>query len=499
MPKPTFPVFVAAWNDVQGLGTPKLHFDIASWLAGQWDAGERELLLMAFRNSGKSTLVGLFAAWLLACDPELRIMVLAADHQLAQKMVRNVRRILERHPLARGLRPRVSEEWASDRFTVNRRREHRDPSMLAKGIGANITGSRADIVICDDVEVPNTCDTPIKRNDLRDRLDEIDFILVPGGLRLFVGTPHTFYSIYADTVRWDADGDRPYLAGFARLTLPVYDGDGASRWPQRFPVERIEAIRTRAGPAKFQSQMMLEPTNVLDSRLDPDRLRTYTDELEYREGNGEPLLNLGDRRLVSASCFWDPSFGRPGRGDASVIAAVFTDQDGGYWLHGIEYLTHVPALTERIDEATQLCRQAVSFARRHYVPAVTIETNGIGKFLPGLFRRELNRAGLAAAVIEHTSSRAKTDRILEAFDAVLAAGRLNVHRRVWDSPFIGEMREWQPGGKGPDDGLDAVAGCLLAEPVRLADTARTRDPRARAMTAWRGGKAPVKVDTDFDV
>lgn len=499
MQKPSFPVFVAVWNEVQGQGTPGLHFDIASWLSERWHADDRELLLMAFRNSGKSTLVGLFAAWLLVMDPELRIMVLAADHQLAQKMVRNVRRILERHPLTQGLRPANSEEWSSDRFTVNRQREHRDPSMLAKGVGANITGSRADIIICDDVEVPNTCDTPLKRDDLRARLDEIDFILVPGGLRLFVGTPHTYYSIYADETRADTGETQPYLDGFQRLTLPVYDGSGNSRWPERFPAERIEAIRARSGPAKFQSQMMLEPTNVLDSRLDPDRLQVYADELEYREGNGEPLLSLGGRRLVSATCFWDPSFGRPGRGDASVIAAVFTDQGGGYWLHGIEYLTHDPTLNGRIDEATQLCRQAVSFARRLYVPAVTIETNGIGRFLPGLFRRELNGAGLAAAVIEHASSRNKTDRILEAFDAVLAAGRLHVQRRVWDSPFIREMREWQPGGTGPDDGLDAVAGCLLAEPVRLGDAARTRDPRARAMTAWRGGKAPVRIDTDFDI
>lgn len=499
MPNPSFPVFVAAWNEVQELGTPTLHFDIASWLAGRWNAGERELLLMAFRNSGKSTLVGLFAAWLLVMDPELRIMVLAADHQLAQKMVRNVRRILERHPLAQGMRPAVTEEWASDRFTVNRSREHRDPSMLAKGIAANITGSRADIVICDDVEVPNTCDTALKRDELRDRLDEIDFILVPGGLRLFVGTPHTYYSVYSDDNPTSTTKVQPYLAGFERLTLPIYDGAGQSRWPERFPPDRIEAIRARAGPAKFQSQMMLEATNVLDSRLDPDRLHVYADDLEYREGNGEPLLNLGARRLVSASCFWDPSFGRPGRGDASVIAALFTDKDGGYWLHGIEYMTHVPELTDRIDEATQLCRQAVSFARRHYAPAVTIETNGIGRFLPGLFRRELNRAGLAAAVIEHASSRNKTERILEAFDAVLAAGRLNVHRRVWDTPFIREMREWQPGGTGPDDGLDAVAGCLLAEPVRLGETSRTGDPRARAMTAWRGGKEPVRISADFDV
>jgi hypothetical protein len=32
---------------------------------------------------------------------------------------------------------------------------------------------RADVIICDDVEVPNTCDTPGKRLDLRQRLSEI--------------------------------------------------------------------------------------------------------------------------------------------------------------------------------------------------------------------------------------------------------------------------------------------------------------------------------------
>lgn len=496
---PAFPVFVALWNETQRLTTPDLHFEIAGWLSDGWRGNERELLLMAFRNSGKSTLVGLFAAWLLARDPELRILVLAADQQLAVKMVRNVRRILERHPLTNGLKPKAAEEWASDRFTVSRAGTHRDPSMLAKGIVANVTGSRADVVICDDVEVPNTCDTPEKREALRERLDEIDFVLSPGGLRLFVGTPHTYRSIYAETARIELGETRPYLSGFRRLVLSIVDDQGASRWPERFPTSRIRAIEERAGPAKFRSQMMLEPADVSDARLDPSLMRPYDEELSYREGNGEPVLTLGAKRMVSASCFWDPSFGRPGRGDGCVIAAVFTDADGGYWLHGIEYLTHQPALTGDIDEATQLCRQAVAFVRRYYIPAVTIEANGVGRFLPGLFRREVARAGLACAVLEHTSSRAKSARILEAFDAVLAAGRLHISRRAWAGRFVSEMREWRPDGNAPDDGLDAVAGCLLAEPVRLGRHDRTRDARAAAMTRWRPGFDPIRLTADFEV
>lgn len=63
-------------------------------------------------------------------------------------------RIIEQHPLTLGLKPARQDQWASDQFTVNRNMELRDPSMLAKGLGANITGLRADIIICDDVEVP---------------------------------------------------------------------------------------------------------------------------------------------------------------------------------------------------------------------------------------------------------------------------------------------------------------------------------------------------------
>ena len=494
-----FPAFVMVWNEVQGQTTPALHVRICRWLAARWHGGDRELLLLAFRNSGKSTLVGLFCAWLLMRDSDLRILAMAADFALAKKMVRNVKRVIERHPLTRSLKPARRDQWASEQFTVNRAAELRDPSMLAKGIGANVTGSRADIVICDDVEVPNTCDSAPKRADLRARLSEIDYVLVPGGLQLYVGTPHTYYTVYADTARPEDGETRTFLDGFARLELPLVDAKGESRWPERFPTARIAAIRRRAGPNKFDSQMMLRPVNLAEGRLDPDRLRVYDDELDYREANDEAILRLGERRLVSASCWWDPSYGAPGSGDSSVIAALFTDDEGDYWLHRIAYLTHDPALVETVDEATQQCRSVADFVRDLHLPSVALETNGLGRFLPGLLRRELAGVGVPCAVVERTSTRNKDLRIVEAFDAVLAAGRLHAHRSVWDTPFVAEMREWVPGGKTRDDGLDAVSGCLRNEPVRLP---RRPPPSAKTVKErrnWRVGTGGFSATTEFPV
>ncbi len=463
-----FEEFVWIWNRFQNQHTPMLHIQMAKWLAERWNARDQKLLLLAFRNSGKSTLVGLFAAWLLFRNPDTRILVLAADFALAKKMVRNVKRLVERHPFTQSLKPTRGDQWAAEQFTVHRNAELRDPSMLAKGIGANITGLRADVIICDDVEVPNTCHTAQKRLELRERLQELEYVKVPNGLQLFIGTPHTYYSIYSEKTYPESGEARPFLMHYSRLSLPLLDGDGNSRWPDRFPTEHIESLILESGPNKFKSQMLLQPVNIADGRLDPDLISIYHERLDYREGNTEARLYLGERRLVSASCWWDPAYGSRDSGDASVIACVFTSADGQYWIHDIRYLFHSASADCDTDAATDMCHQVASFVKQNHLPSIVIETNGLGRFLPGLLRRELRASRIRCSVLEHASKRNKDLRILDAFEAVLAAGRLHVHAGVLATAFMREMREWRPGTGCRDDGLDAVAGCLLAEPVRLS-------------------------------
>jgi hypothetical protein len=179
-----------------GLSTPAHHVRIARWLERVFRGRRRRGLLLAFRASGKSTIVGLFIGWLLCEDPNLRILVVAADTALAKKMVRNTKRIIEIHPGLAGIRPAKRVEWASGSFTVERDLPLRDTSVLAMGIGANITGSRADVIVCDDVEVPKNSDTAAKRAELREKLLELDFVLTPDGMEIFIGTPHAKDTIY---------------------------------------------------------------------------------------------------------------------------------------------------------------------------------------------------------------------------------------------------------------------------------------------------------------
>jgi predicted phage terminase large subunit-like protein len=463
-----FLVFVALWNRRQGMQTPHPHRIIAQFLAQQWESGQHHILLMAFRACGKSTLVALFAAWLLQQNPNLRIMVVAADMVLAEKMVRNIRRVIEKHPLTSMLKPKSAGQWTAMQFTVNRPATMRDPSVLARSVQTNITGSRADVIICDDVEVPGTAATPTARMDLRDRLRELDFVLTPGGSMIYVGTPHSYDSIYAATAASGSIEEKPFLQNFSRFELPLLNTAGESAWPERYPLSAIEALQKKTSKNKFASQMMLQPVSLADARLPPDLIKSYKDELCYEEGNQQSRLSLGGVQLIGASCWWDPAFS--GARDSSVVALVFTDAENNYYFHRVLYLR---VRAESADaEAQQQCDQVADFIAAHYVPGIKIESNGIGQFLPGLLRKTLQQRGMNASVQPVNSTRNKADRIVETLEVPLAAGVIHAHHSIWQSNFMTEMREWSPERPGAaDDALDALAGAIGEMPLRIGGMA----------------------------
>ncbi len=280
------------------------------------------------------------------------------------------------------------------------------------------------------------------------------------------------------------------MEGFRRCVVPVVNQDGASAWPDRFPADEVEAMRRRVGPSVFASQMLLQPQRPEAARLDPATMQRYDDEVDLVERNRQPQLSIGGVRMVAASTWWDPAYGGHKKGDGSTIAVVFIDAEGRYWLHRILYLKVDP--TSSVDPATQQCRQVAKLLAELHLPSVTLESNGIGGFLPGILRRELTRQGVSASVVSASSRTNKGQRILAALEAPLAADMIRAHGSVWRTPLIGEMREWHPASRGHDDRLDAFAGAVAAAPVRLPLTTR------QVGTDWHRAQA-VKAATDFTI
>jgi hypothetical protein len=374
-------------------------------------------------------------------------------------MVRNVRRIIERHPATESLRPEGPDEWAADRFTVKREVEWRDPSMLAAGITANITGMRADIIIADDVEVPNTADTADKREELRGRLHELSFIQTPTARVIYVGTPHALDTIY----QTDPDHPDAFLKGFVELRLPVVDETGTYAWPEKFGPEKCLDLRARVGGSLFDSQMMLNPTALTTCILDPALIPLYDTEITYVPELRQSFIEGRPVRMIRA--WWDPALAE-GRGDRSILAVVITDEQGFSYIHRVHEIKVDPHGTD--DNARQQCLQVARILADDHVTSLGLETNGLGRLLPGLLRRVLVECNVNVAVQEHHHRGSKADRIRQAFETRLAASRLRAHRSVAASRFFDELRDWRPDrDSSHDDAIDAVAGALLMDPVRL--------------------------------
>ncbi len=290
----------------------------------------------------------------------------------------------------------------------------------------------------------------------------------------------------------EEDFSLPFLAGFDVLKIPVIE-NGIPVWPEKFPIEKIEELKVRVGMTKFSSQMLLNPVQLNKGRFDINKLKFYNSDLCVEEHNHLLTFTINGKKVVSCSCWWDPSYGSIG-GDGSVISVVFIDVEGHYYLHDIKYLYHSDKKKEEIQSALEQCQQVGEFVKANYIPSVYVETNGIGKFLPEFLRNEFLKMGISAGVVEKVSRVSKNLRILDAFDVITSAGYLYVNEKVKNTPWVAEFCDWGVDSKAHDDGLDSVAGAISSVPAKLPISVLAKQRKV----SFAGKTYRVKTNFDID-
>jgi hypothetical protein len=462
----TFQQFFLVWASIQvpKWDVPDFHFDILDFLSKHANWASNTGVVQIFRGAGKSTIVGLFIVWMLTQDPTLRFLILSADKKTATKITQDVASIIQRHPLARHLHGEEGA-WRQDHLVVAGSTDGRNPSLTSWGVMSNITGSRADWIIYDDTEVPKNSQTEAERDALRERLDEATHILVPGGYELFVGTPHSFDSIYPE-ITGESDKEDPLRSGSSSLKIPALSDvrgefpefDGVPTWPQRFPVAELQK-RARSSHTKghFLSQYLLQPYNPDDCVLDPTLVATYTAELDLHTANGATLARINGVRVMSYSCFWDPSSAKLSADD-SVLAIIYSTDDGHYYIHRTHKLTG--DINDQIVEVMEVMKECD-------VSHVVIEANGVGEFLPAMFRKAATGRGFTCEAAYANMNKAL--KIMQAYEVRLSGGFIHAHKSVMDSSFRTQLRDFnhRSVGRSKDDFIDSVASAILREPIRL--------------------------------
>jgi len=472
-----------------------IQYDIADYL----QSNERRLVIEAFRGVGKSWITSAFVCHQLLLNPQRNILVVSASKNRADDFSTFTQRLINEMPILQHLIPRDTQRHSKISFDVAPALASHAPSVKSMGITGQLTGSRADLIIADDVESANNSQTQLMRDRLSETVKEFDAIIKPDvGRIIFLGTPQTEMSLYNTleergfkTKIWTAlyptkEQTIGYGSKLSKIISNVIDKEGKPTDPQRFDdVDLLERLSSY-GRSGFNLQFMLD-TTMSDSNRYPLKLNdlivasgcTTWDkapaQIQWASGTQQlkgidpeiPNVGLKGDYYVAPLHLSDEyapfegvamSIDPAGRGEDKTAYAVLK------MLHGVLYLTDIGALDGGYSDST--LEELSSIAKRNKVNNVVIESNFGDGMATALLKPVM--AKIHPCQIEEVRHNIqKEKRIIDTLEPIM-----NGHRLVVDENTIKEDFKLEPnhqlfrqltritrdrGALRHDDQIDALA------------------------------------------
>jgi len=490
---------IVVWRHLQLPDPTPIQLDIAGYM----QEGPKRRIVEAFRGVGKSWMAAAYVLWLLRNDPQKKIMVVSASKTRADDFAMFCIRLIREMPLLQCLEPdREEQRAASNRFDVRPAFPDQSPSVKSVGIFGQLTGSRADLILPDDVETPNTSWTVGMREKLLAAVGEFQAILKPGGDIMFLGTPQTEESLYNKLQLrgfqariWPARyPQKPEKYGEALapvITEATAELIGKPTDPRRFSELDLLERETSYGRSAFALQFQLD-TTLSDLERFPLRL-TDLMVLEVSDHAPEKLVWSGGAEYritdLPAVGFSGDFYHRPafihgdwlpfqgcvmhvdpsGRGSDETAYAIVAH------LNGTLYVLEVGAFRDGYTE--EVLEGLAKAAKRRQVNLILLEDQFGQGMLENLLKPYLQTHH--PCTIEPVRSNVQKERrIINALEPVMNQHRLVVNRSVVENDAKGREDDaiekrlsyqlfhqlthitTEKGCLQHDDRLDALAGAV---------------------------------------
>jgi len=454
----SFPVFAThLWHYLRLPSPTPVQYQLADYLQN----GPDRRIIMAYRGCGKSFLTAGYVLWRLRRNPDTKVLVISAAQDRADAFSVFCHDLLRNWFMVKDLFPSDTQRFSKVAFDVYGAKPDQSPSVRSSGIFGQITGSRADLIVADDVETPQSCETQLIRDKLRESIKEFDSVIKPGGEIVFLGTPHTQDSIYA----------KLELAGYSCRIWPAlyptskkrsnYYGDrlapklqadldedkslaGHPVDPKRFDWDELEARQLSIGKSTFNLQFLLD-ISLSDEERFPLKLKDLCVFRLNREkgpdkvvwmANGDKALDLPSVGLHGDLFYKPAQIGSEFLDYTGVVLAVDPSGRGsdelGYaivaYLNGNLFLLASGGLRGGYSEAN--LKKLSLLAKEFKVKQILVESNlGLGMFSE-LLKRYLGVI-YPCSVEEVRHTKQKEVRIIDTLEPVL-----NQHRLMVDTDVI---------------------------------------------------------------
>lgn len=280
-----FKVFLTlVWRHLNLPDPTPVQYDIADYLQ---DYTKNRKIVQAFRGVGKSWITSAYVCWILLRNPQAKVLVVSASKQRSDDFSTFTQRLIQEVPILAKLKPRDNQRQSKVSFDVGQARPAHAPSVKSLGITSQLTGSRANYIIADDVEVVNNSATQDLRDALLMKVLEFEAILVPDDPKaqvIYLGTPQTEESIYNKL------SDRGYHRRIWSALYPSFEqmvkyNNQLAPWitkaveldprvigettdPRRFSTAELLERQAKYGRSGFSLQFMLD-TSLSDAEKYP--------------------------------------------------------------------------------------------------------------------------------------------------------------------------------------------------------------------------------------
>jgi len=457
-----FKLFLQAlWEQLDLPSPTRAQYAIADYI----QHGPKRLQIQAFRGVGKSWITGAFVLWTLFNNPEKKIMIISASKERADNMSIFLQKLIIETPWLKHLQPKGDDSrWSRISFDVACS-PHQAPSVKSVGITGQLTGSRADLMILDDIEVPGNSLSEMMREKLLQLCTEAESILTPkdDSRIMYLGTPQTTFTVYRKLAErnykpfvWPARIPRK-TSNYEGLMAPQLQADidnGAEAWsvtdPDRFDANDLLEREAAMGRSNFMLQFMLDtslsdaekfPLKMADLVVTsvnpssaPDNVVWCSDpqnlikDLPTVGLPGDyfysPMQLTGEWTPYSETiCSVDPS----GRGTDETSAAFISQKNGFLYLHEMR------AYRDGYSDNTLL--DILRGCKKYNVTKLVIETNFGDGIVAELFKKHLIQRQQLVDIEEVRANVRKEDRIIDALEPILNQHRLVVDKSVIDWDF----------------------------------------------------------------
>lgn len=356
-----------------------IHKEFYKWmqdytLFGQGENLTSNKLIMLPRAHLKSHMVATWCAWMITRHPEITMLYVSATAELAETQLFAIQNILGSSLYMRyfpeyinpqeGLR----ERWSVKKMSIDHPRRKsegiRDATIATAGLTTNTTGWHADVVVADDLVVPENAYTEDGRDSVSKKASQFTSIRNAGGFTMACGTRYHPADIYAT---WKAQEYEVYNdEGEILEKLPVWEikeyaveQDQVFIWPKAvradgkcfgFDMQVLARIRAEySDRIQFYAQYYNNPNDPGSNRINRDKFQYY-DKKYLKQQDGSWYFKNKRLNVYAAIDF---AFSKSKKSDFTAIVVIGIDDEGFIYVLDIdrfksdkisEYFDHIICL-----------------------------------------------------------------------------------------------------------------------------------------------------------